>query len=223
MELDSLLIPMMSQNYSKTTNESLNAIFMVRIKIGAESNCIIIASPNRILDPLHQKMSANIDSLNDKVYLEFYDVINETAFDAKTGATDMSNMKLLALHVFDVKDFAFNALGECRGHRILLPVEHSGNVCQLTFNAMFIPTVEELKMPIEVNEPYLLFMKMIQSVKEVMHHPKDLDLAHLVCDVKNVTRDKKASKRLYFNKEIYPVGYVPCGVGDQIKITFSVK
>jgi hypothetical protein len=93
----------------------------------------------------------------------------------------------------------------------------------LTFNATFIPTVEELKMPIEVNEPYLLFMKMIQSVKEVMHHPKELDVTHLVCDVRNITRDKHTSKRLYFNKEIYPVGYIPCHVADKLKITFSVK
>lgn len=56
-------------------------------------------------------MTANIDSRNDKVYLEFYDVINETAFDAKSAKNDMNNLKLLALHVFDVKDFAFNSNG----------------------------------------------------------------------------------------------------------------
>lgn len=73
-------------------------------------------------------MTANIDSRNDKVYLEFYDVINETAFDAKTSKNDMNNLKLLALHVFDVKDFAFNSYGSCKGHRVLLPVQTSGNV-----------------------------------------------------------------------------------------------
>jgi hypothetical protein len=128
LELDSLLIPLMSQNYKQSVNETLNAIFMVRIKIGSESNCIFIAAPDRILDPLHQRMTANIDSRNDKVYLEFYDVINETAFDAKTSKNDMNNLKLLALHVFDVKDFAFNSYGQCKGHRVLLPVQTSGNV-----------------------------------------------------------------------------------------------
>lgn len=54
-------------------------------------------------------MTANIDSINDKVYVEFYDVINETAFDSKTANfNDLSNLKLLALHVFDVRDFAFD-------------------------------------------------------------------------------------------------------------------
>ena len=54
-------------------------------------------------------MFENIDSIHDKVYLEFYDVLNETAFDAKLSNFDNSeNIKLLALHIFDVKDFAFN-------------------------------------------------------------------------------------------------------------------
>lgn len=57
-------------------------------------------------------MYCNIDSINDKVYLEFYDIINESAFDTKTTSfNNMDNMKLLALHIFDVKDFAFNQHG----------------------------------------------------------------------------------------------------------------
>ena len=28
----------------------------------------------------------NIDSINDKVYLEFYDIINEAAFDVKSAS-----------------------------------------------------------------------------------------------------------------------------------------
>ena len=50
---------------------------MVKIKIGTESNTVFVASPNRILDAIHQRMCGNIDSINDKVYVEFYDVVNE--------------------------------------------------------------------------------------------------------------------------------------------------
>ena len=50
---------------------------MVRIKIGAESTSIFVAAPDRIVDKVHQRMAANIDSINDKVYVEFYDVLNE--------------------------------------------------------------------------------------------------------------------------------------------------
>jgi hypothetical protein len=54
-------------------------------------------------------MFANIDSINDKVYLEFYDVVNEANFNPKTVAVeDTSNLKLLALKIFDVRDFAFD-------------------------------------------------------------------------------------------------------------------
>ena len=77
----------------------------------------------------------------------------------------MSNLKLLSLHVFDVKDFAFDQQGYCKGHRVLLPVQTSGNIASFTFNSRLVATVEELKMPVEVNEPYLLFVKMISSVK----------------------------------------------------------
>ena len=135
---------------------------MIRLKIGAETNAVFLGAPDRILDPLHQRMTANIDSINDKVYLEFYDVINETAFDSKTANfNDLSNLKLLSLNVFDVRDFAFDRNGECRGHRVLLPVQTSGNVAQFTFNATFTETVEELEMPIEPEQPYLLFLKLI--------------------------------------------------------------
>lgn len=54
-----------------------NMLFMVKLRIGTENNCIFVGAPDRILDPLHEKMSSNIDSLNEKVYLEFYDVLDE--------------------------------------------------------------------------------------------------------------------------------------------------
>ena len=83
---------------------------MARIKIGAEINTVFVASPNRILDQIHQRMTANIDSINDKVYVEFYDVLNEQAFDAKAiqARTDLKNLKLLSHRIFDVRDLPFN-------------------------------------------------------------------------------------------------------------------
>jgi len=86
---------------------------MIRIKIGAESNTIFVASPNRILDQVHQSMTANIDSINDKIYVEFYDVLNEQAFDPRSSnaRTDLSNLKMLSHRIFDVRDLAFNSEG----------------------------------------------------------------------------------------------------------------
>lgn len=83
---------------------------MIRIKIGSEANTIFVASPNRILDQVHQTMMANIDSINDKIYIEFYDVLDERAFDPKANhaRTDLSNLKLLSHRIFDVRDLPLN-------------------------------------------------------------------------------------------------------------------
>lgn len=56
VELDSFFIPLMSQNYTKQEEDStgnLNQVFMIRVKIGAETNAIFLGAPDRILDPLH--------------------------------------------------------------------------------------------------------------------------------------------------------------------------
>ena len=101
----------------------MNQVFMLRIKAGSESNSIFLGAPDRILDPLYQKMTAKIDSISDKVYLEFYDVLEEQTFNLKNAdMKETKNLKLLALHVFDVKDFAFDKNGVATAHRVLMPV-----------------------------------------------------------------------------------------------------
>ena len=145
-ELTTLTIPLMSNNLKLKSKKDqlgadrqLNEIFMIRTKIGSEVNSIYVAAPGRVLDVIHQKMTANIDSINDKVYVEFYDVLNEEAFDAKNtrDKRDLSNLKLLSYKVFDVKDLTFNHIGVATDFRVLMPVATSGNVASFTFNAMF--------------------------------------------------------------------------------------
>lgn len=84
-------------------------------------------------------MTANIDSINDKVYVEFYDVLNEQAFDAKASnaRTDISNLKLLSHRIFDVRDLPFDHDGMVQGFRLLMAIENSGNVAKFVFNAAF--------------------------------------------------------------------------------------
>lgn len=89
----------MSMTYKKQDEGSsqLNQVFMIRLKIATESTCIFVGAPNRILDLAHAKMFANIDSINDKVYVEFFDVLKEEAFDPRnTAVNDMSNLRLLS-------------------------------------------------------------------------------------------------------------------------------
>ena len=62
-------------------------------------------------------------------------------------------------------------------YRVLMPVQNSGNAASFTFNAHFTKNVpqEYVEKPLEENQSYLLFIKMIQSVKETLHHHKDLE------------------------------------------------
>lgn len=150
-------------------NEDLNAIFLMRMKVGTESTSIFVAAPDRVIDPHHHRFTANIESINDKVYIEFYDVIDESAFDPTlTTTTDTANLKLLSIKCFDVKDFAFDHLGECDHHRVLLPIEYSGNVASFTLRARFhceVP-LSLARQLIEPQRDYLLFMRMIQTSKQ---------------------------------------------------------
>ena len=79
---------------------------------------------------------------------------------------------------------------------------------------------EYVEQPLKENQLYLLFIKMIQSVKETLHHHKDLESNHIMVDIRNTTRldGKPITKRLFFNKELLPIGNVSVGVGDTIKI-----
>ena len=112
-------------------------------------------------------MTANIDSINDKVYLEFYDIVDEQAFsNSQGGVNDLKNLKLLALHIFDVKDFAFSKPDcLCENHTVLMPVEQSGNVAKFVFSAQFQPFVEAkyINQPLKPKDNYLLFLKLIQT------------------------------------------------------------
>ena len=88
----------MQDGYTKTKDtRQFNNVFMLKIMLQTESTCVFV-STNKVLDVMHQTVSANISSLNEKVDLEFYDVIDESAFDSRTADNnDMSNMKLLAM------------------------------------------------------------------------------------------------------------------------------
>lgn len=225
VELVSLKIPLMTMNYRKQANSAqLNSIFMVKIRVAQQMTCIYVSAPDRILNMTHSKMHANIDSINDKVFIEFFDVLKEEAFDPKT-ANDMSNLKFLSQTIFEVRDFPFGLDGSCHGFKVLLPIEHSGNVASLLFNASFIRSVpsEDVEKPLVAQTLYLLFFRMIQTTKEMFHHHKDLDTSVLFCEVRNLTRQSSAQRRLFFNKEILEIGYVQGMLLDRIQVTFMIR
>ena len=110
-------------------------------------------------------MTANIDSINDKVYVEFYDVLNEQAFDAKASnaRTDLKNLKLLSHRIFDVKDLPFDDNRLVRGFRLLMPIENSGNVASFVFNAGYRRNVpfKFVEKDLHSETKYLLLVRMV--------------------------------------------------------------
>lgn len=124
-----------------------------------------MGAPNRIIDLAHSKMNTNIDSINDKVTVEFYDVLKEEAFNPKSteARNDMSNLRLLSQKIFDVRDFPFRSDGIVEGFKVLMPIEHSGNVASFTFNASFKRSVpsEDVEKPLIPDTLYLIFFRMI--------------------------------------------------------------
>ena len=141
---------------------------MVKLKIASESTCIFVGSPNKILGLSHTKMFANIDSIHDKVTVEFFDVLKEEAFNPLSTAAknDISNLRLLSQKIFDVRDFPFRSDGSVEGFKVLMPIEHSGNVATFTFKASFkrsVPT-EDVEKPLISDTLYLIFFRVIQSV-----------------------------------------------------------
>ena len=75
-------------------------------------------------------------------------------------------------------------------------------------------------------EVYLMLLKMTQTVKETLHHHRDLDKAHITAEVRNMTQTSDfcvpIQKRLFFNKENYPLGAMYFRVGDKIRIQFGI-
>ena len=75
------------------------------------------------------------------------------------------------------------------------------------------------------NRGYLLIVRMIQTVKEALHHHTDLDKVKIVASVQNMSRidSKSISKRIFFNKELLCLGNLEFRTDDEIKISFSTQ
>jgi len=165
-------------------------------------------------------MFANIDSIHDKVTVEFFDVLKEEAFNPLSTAArnDISNLRLLSQKIFDVRDFPFRSDGSVEGFKVLMPIERSGNVATFTFNVSFKRSVpsEDVEKPLIPDTLYFIFFRVIQSVKETLHHNKDLDTSTLFCELKNLTRPSQVQKRLFFNKQILEIGYLQVMLYDKL-------
>jgi hypothetical protein len=67
----------------------------------------------------------------------------------------------------------------------------------------------------------LLFFKMIQSEDFSFHHAPELSTKHqITVDLTNETRGVSFSKRLFFNKANFNIGFVQVRPGDTLRMAF---
>ncbi len=66
-------------------------------------------------------------------------------------------------------------------------------------------------------------MKMVQNEEFANHHNKELDKHIFTLEVTNETKGQSFSKRLFFNKLQLPLGFVDIRLGDQLKLSYTVR
>lgn len=72
---------------------------------------------------------------------------------------------------------------------------------------------------------YMLSSRVIFEKEFAINHDKCLDKANIVCKFRNTTDEALPVQktRLFFNREVLPLGQVFIRVGDQLEMTFTVE
>jgi hypothetical protein len=85
-------------------------LYIVKLKEGAHSNQVLVQAPNQILDKSHQFFYSQTQSINERVYIQFYQVMSESAFDPaeQKGAQQFENLKLIYQKTIPIKHIPFN-------------------------------------------------------------------------------------------------------------------
>ena len=70
----------------------------------------------------------------------------------------------------------------------------------------------------------MLSTRVIFQKEFAMNHDKCLDKTNVQCRISNITNETLPVQktRLFFNKEVLPLGHIFIKVGDQIQMTFAV-
>jgi hypothetical protein len=96
----------------------------------------------------------------------------------------------------------------------------------LPFDFTFTPQVDAafLGAPVPSESGGLLFLKLVQSEEYAYHHSKDLESRYAFkLEIHNETAGVRCEKRLFFNKQALPVGFVDVRIGDKVSLEVSVS
>ena len=136
VELNSVRIPENMSTAATDEKGAANKVFMMRIKVGNEMKAVYIGAPDQIYGDQREavRLFSMVQSLRDVVYVEFYDVLEETDFDPKVKQP-MSNLRLLSHKTFEVKDLPFDESDFVESYSLLMPIDYSKKVAEFKFTA----------------------------------------------------------------------------------------
>lgn len=70
-------------------------------------NQIVVQSPDVILDKTHSSFFTQTQSPNERIYLEFYQILSEEAFDVNSAKNNFSSMRLIQQITIPLKYIPF--------------------------------------------------------------------------------------------------------------------
>ncbi|CDW87445.1 UNKNOWN [Stylonychia lemnae] len=235
VQLKSIDIPKLTQinndqnQMNQQQNSQFQQLYLVKIREGIHQSQIIVAAPNSILDIHHKEFYTQTQSLNERIQIEFYQILSEEAFNPE-AKNNFKNLRLINHILLPLKFIPFDqdyALAD--NYNILTNLNKSGQVAQLTFKFMYQMQVPEERLFLE-NKPSnfqitggFLFIKMVQNEDFALHHEKDLDKYVFSLEVINETKQQSYSKRLFFSKTLQQIGFVDLRIGDKMKLRFLVN
>lgn len=190
-------------------------------------------APDVILDKGHTSFYTQTQSPNERIYLEFYQILSEEAFDPAAARTNFSSMRLIQQITVPLKHVPFKRevfdgieYSVAQDHTFLINMpDSSGLVAEMGFDFRYmIQVAPELRCrPIGFRNDSVLFFKMVQLDDEfAFHHDKDLDKHVFSMRVENLTSSLVIEKRLFFNKANYQIGFINVSQNDEIEITTTV-
>jgi hypothetical protein len=118
----------------------IEELYLIKLKEGPHHNQVVVQSPDVILDRAHMSFFTQTQSPNERVHLEFYQILSEEAFEP--SAPDFSSKRLIQQLTLPLKYIPFARDEEysvASNHSFLVNMpENSGLVAELGFDFRYV-------------------------------------------------------------------------------------
>eukprot|EP00347_Sterkiella_histriomuscorum_P014269 403361529 len=213
----------------QSSQNQISHLYMIKIKEGLHMTQIVVASPNKILDINRSKFSTQTQSLEEKISIEFYQILSEEAFNPEIKM-NFKNMRLISHMILPLRNIPFNTISNtANNYQILTNLGKTGQVANLNFKFKYTSLVPQRCLDPNTYRTQqqglsgFLFLELVQSEQFANHHQKDLDKYTFSLEVMNETKGQSFVKRLFFNKQYFSIGFIDIKQGESLKFRFFVN